>query len=170
MHRRLNELHQEQAGVSSELAAPNTYMPSFNLDDVAAGKYGSRVYLWDWERHEIAQTVELGEQGAIGDGHACGKHDLVVVDHRLAAQRGATQSATVNPVRVVRVGHGAMIGDPLRSAPNGGNGLAGARATIVVPCFNEAARLRADAFRAFCARGGGVDLEVVHDRVHDRRP
>jgi methanethiol oxidase len=51
--------------VSSELAAPNTYMPSFNLDDVAAGKYGSRVYLWDWERREIAQTFELGEQGLV---------------------------------------------------------------------------------------------------------
>jgi selenium-binding protein 1 len=51
--------------VSSELAAPNTYMPSFNLDDVAAGKYGSRVYFWDWERREIAQTFELGEQGLV---------------------------------------------------------------------------------------------------------
>ena len=51
--------------VSSELAAPNTYMPSFNLDDVAAGKYGSRVCFWDWERGAIAQTFELGTQGLV---------------------------------------------------------------------------------------------------------
>ncbi len=51
--------------VSSELAAPNTYMPSFNLDDVAAGKYGSRVCFWDGERRAIAQTFALGAQGRV---------------------------------------------------------------------------------------------------------
>jgi selenium-binding protein 1 len=51
--------------VSSELAAPNTYMPSFNLDDVAAGKYGSRVCFWDWEQRKIVQSFELGEQGLV---------------------------------------------------------------------------------------------------------
>ncbi|NTU77933.1 MAG: selenium-binding protein, partial [Chloroflexales bacterium] len=51
--------------VSSELAAPNTYMPSFSLDDVAAGKYGSRICFWDWEQRTIAQTFELGEQGLV---------------------------------------------------------------------------------------------------------
>src|SRR5262245_13863345 len=61
-----------------------------------------------------------------------------------------------------------MIGDPLRSArQRGGNGLAGVRATIVVPCFNEAARLRADAFRAFCARTPGVDFLFVNDGSTD---
>ena len=28
--------------VSSELGAPKTYVPGFNLDDVAAGQYGRR--------------------------------------------------------------------------------------------------------------------------------
>jgi methanethiol oxidase len=51
--------------VSSELAAPNTFMPSFSLDDVAAGKYGSRLCFWDWEQRTIAQTFELGEQGLV---------------------------------------------------------------------------------------------------------
>src|SRR5262245_41441128 len=61
-----------------------------------------------------------------------------------------------------------MIGDPLRSArQRGGNGLAGVRATIVVPCFNEAGRLRADAFRAFCARAPDVDFLFVNDGSTD---
>lgn len=46
-----------------------------------------------------------------------------------------------------------------------GEHVAGAQ--IVVPCFNEAARLRADAFRAFCARNPGVDFLFVNDGSTD---
>ena len=41
------------------------------------------------------------------------------------------------------------------------------RAQIVVPCFNEAARLRGDAFRAFCARVADVDFLFVNDGSSD---
>src|SRR5262249_14201719 len=37
----------------------------FNLDDVAAGKYGRQIHFWDWTTHDIVQTVDLGEQGLI---------------------------------------------------------------------------------------------------------
>jgi glycosyltransferase involved in cell wall biosynthesis len=42
-----------------------------------------------------------------------------------------------------------------------------AGAQIVVPCFNEARRLRADAFRAYCARFPDVDFLFVDDGSRD---
>ncbi len=51
--------------VSSEWGAPNTYTKGFNLEDVAAGKYGRQLYFWDWENHDIVQSFDLGEEGLI---------------------------------------------------------------------------------------------------------
>jgi methanethiol oxidase len=51
--------------VSSEWAAPKTYYPGFDLNDVANGNYGHQIHFWDWSTHEIIQTVDLGEEGLI---------------------------------------------------------------------------------------------------------
>jgi selenium-binding protein 1 len=51
--------------VSSELGAPNTYVPGFSLDDVAAGLYGRRIHFWDWQERRIVQSVDLGDEGLI---------------------------------------------------------------------------------------------------------
>lgn len=51
--------------VSSEWAAPNTFQPGFNLEDVGQDKYGRRIHFWDWQAHEITQTFDLGEEGMI---------------------------------------------------------------------------------------------------------
>ncbi len=51
--------------VSSEFGAPNTYYGGFNLEDVPAGKYGRSLHFWDWNRREIIQNVDLGEEGMI---------------------------------------------------------------------------------------------------------
>ncbi len=51
--------------ISSEWAAPNTVNPGFKLEDVKDGKYGNRVYFWDWTKREIVHQAELGEQGMI---------------------------------------------------------------------------------------------------------
>ena len=51
--------------VSSEWSAPNTYQGGFDPKDVAEGKYGRQLHFWDWEKHEIAQSVDLGEEGWI---------------------------------------------------------------------------------------------------------
>ena len=51
--------------VSSELAGPNTYEPGFELEDVAAGKYGQRLHFWDLEKRTLEQTIDLGEQGLV---------------------------------------------------------------------------------------------------------
>jgi len=51
--------------VSSGLAAPNTYYPGFNLDDVAAGLYSRQIYLWDWQERKLVQSLDLGEEGLV---------------------------------------------------------------------------------------------------------
>lgn len=51
--------------VSSELGAPNTFLPGFSLDDVAAGLYGRRIHFWDWQQRCIVQSVDLGDEGLI---------------------------------------------------------------------------------------------------------
>jgi methanethiol oxidase len=51
--------------ISSEWAAPNTVNPGFKLEDVKAGKYGSRLYFWDWKKREKVQQIELGDKGLI---------------------------------------------------------------------------------------------------------
>jgi selenium-binding protein 1 len=51
--------------VSSEWAAPNTYLKGFDPKDVAAGKYGHRLRVWDWKERTVAQTLDLGDAGRI---------------------------------------------------------------------------------------------------------
>lgn len=51
--------------VSSEWAAPNTFMPGFDLEDVSAGKYGQQVHFWNFKDRSIAKSVDLGEEGLI---------------------------------------------------------------------------------------------------------
>ncbi len=51
--------------LSSEWAAPNTFMPGFDLEDVAAGKYGQSVHFWDFEAKKIIKSVDMGDQGMI---------------------------------------------------------------------------------------------------------
>lgn len=51
--------------VSSEWAAPETYYPGFDLDDVEAGNYGRKLHFWNWEEGFVEQTIDLGEEGQI---------------------------------------------------------------------------------------------------------
>ncbi len=51
--------------VSSEWAAPQTYLPGFNLEDVENGKYGTRLHFWDWKARTIRRSVDLGDTGLI---------------------------------------------------------------------------------------------------------
>jgi selenium-binding protein 1 len=51
--------------ISSEWAAPETYYPGFDLDDVEDGKYGDSIHIWDWENKEHQQTLNFGEDGLI---------------------------------------------------------------------------------------------------------
>jgi selenium-binding protein 1 len=51
--------------VSSEFAAPKTYLPGFDLDDVADGRYGRRLNFWDWEERRLVESVDLGEDGLV---------------------------------------------------------------------------------------------------------
>ena len=51
--------------LSTEWAAPKTYYPGFDLEDVEDGNYGQRLHFWDWEAGEVEQTIDLGEEGLI---------------------------------------------------------------------------------------------------------
>ncbi|MBX9627705.1 MAG: selenium-binding family protein [Gemmataceae bacterium] len=51
--------------VSSEWAAPNTYRKGFDPNDVAAGKYGKRLHVWDWKDRRVMHSVELKDGGDI---------------------------------------------------------------------------------------------------------
>jgi methanethiol oxidase len=55
----------QNAMVSSEWAAPNTFGPGFNLDDVTAGKYGHSIHFWDLADKCLVQTIDLGADGLI---------------------------------------------------------------------------------------------------------
>ncbi|WP_049893044.1 selenium-binding protein SBP56-related protein [Natronococcus jeotgali] len=51
--------------VSSEWAAPATYQPGFDLEDVEAGNYGRKLHFWNWEDRTVEQTIDLGEEGLV---------------------------------------------------------------------------------------------------------
>jgi selenium-binding protein 1 len=51
--------------VSSEWAAPNTFMPGFDLEEVGHLKYGRRLHFWDFEQKRITDTHYLGEDGLV---------------------------------------------------------------------------------------------------------
>jgi selenium-binding protein 1 len=46
--------------LSSEWGAPNTFQPGPSFDDVAAGKYGRQIHVWDWKERKIRQSFDLG--------------------------------------------------------------------------------------------------------------
>jgi methanethiol oxidase len=50
---------------SSEFGEPNAYEDGFDLDDVAAGRYGSRLHFWNLAERRVEQTLELGETGMV---------------------------------------------------------------------------------------------------------
>jgi selenium-binding protein 1 len=51
--------------VSSEWAAPKTFQDGFRLEDVAEGRYGHSIHVWDLERREVVQDIDLGPEGMI---------------------------------------------------------------------------------------------------------
>jgi methanethiol oxidase len=51
--------------VSSEFGEPKAYEPGFDPEDVAAGRYGSRLHFWNLDERRLVQTVDLGENGLV---------------------------------------------------------------------------------------------------------
>jgi selenium-binding protein 1 len=51
--------------VSSEFGEPNAYEKGFDLDDVTAGRYGSRLHFWNLAERRVEQTLNLGETGLV---------------------------------------------------------------------------------------------------------
>ena len=50
---------------SSEFGEPNAYEKGFDIDDVAAGRYGSRLHFWNLAERRVEQTLELGDAGLL---------------------------------------------------------------------------------------------------------
>jgi selenium-binding protein 1 len=55
----------KNALVSSEWGEPNAYEKGFDLDDVTAGRYGSRLHFWNLAERRLEQTLNLGETGLV---------------------------------------------------------------------------------------------------------
>ena len=51
--------------VSSEFGEPNAYEPGFQIEDVAAGRYGQRLHFWDLAERRLVQTLDLGDAGRL---------------------------------------------------------------------------------------------------------
>jgi len=51
--------------ISTEWGAPRCWRNGFKLDEVEQGLYGHRLYVWDWEKRVLKQTLELGPDGQI---------------------------------------------------------------------------------------------------------
>jgi selenium-binding protein 1 len=51
--------------ISSEFGEPNAYEQGFDLDDVAKGRYGSRLHFWNLSERTLEQTIDLGENGLV---------------------------------------------------------------------------------------------------------
>ena len=50
--------------VSSEWAAPNTFMPGFDLEEVGHLKYGRELHFWDFEKRQPIESFILVRMGS----------------------------------------------------------------------------------------------------------
>jgi selenium-binding protein 1 len=50
---------------SSEFGEPRAYEDGFDLDDVTAGHYGSRLHFWSLSGRGLEQTIDLGASGMV---------------------------------------------------------------------------------------------------------
>jgi selenium-binding protein 1 len=59
--------YQPRAGVmiSTEWSAPKTFTAGFNPADLALGKYGQRLNVWDWQARKLRHSIDLGQEGLI---------------------------------------------------------------------------------------------------------
>jgi hypothetical protein len=51
--------------VSSEWASPSTFQDGFDLEHLAAGRYGRSIHIWDLDKRQVVQDIDLGEEGVI---------------------------------------------------------------------------------------------------------
>ncbi|XP_067118243.1 methanethiol oxidase isoform X2 [Centruroides vittatus] len=49
--------------VSSSWGSPSAFRKGFHLDDVKNGLYGKTLTVWNWEKREAIQTLDLGSEG-----------------------------------------------------------------------------------------------------------
>ena len=84
--------------VSTEWAAPNTFMPGFDLEEVGHLKYGREIHFWDFAKKSVEKTVYLGEDGLIPLG--CASTTTRTAATALLAPRSPRTSSTGTRRRV----------------------------------------------------------------------
>lgn len=117
--------------VSTEWAAPNTYLKGFNPKDVEAGKYGQRLRVWDWANRTVVQTIDMKDEGLI---------PLEIrFAHDPASPRGFVGAALSSAVWMFRAegdakGHNGKAGKAIQVEPvkAGGNDVPGLITDILV--------------------------------------
>jgi methanethiol oxidase len=95
---------------SSEFGEPNAYEQGFDIDDVAAGRYGSRLHFWNLAERRVEQTLELGETG------------LVPLEvrwlHDPDADAGFVGAALSSTIWQFRRDNGSFVADPVIAVEN----------------------------------------------------
>lgn len=51
--------------ISTEWGSPKAFRSGFNPAHVEQGLYGRSLNIWDWQKHERIQTIDLGNEGLI---------------------------------------------------------------------------------------------------------
>ncbi|KAI1291037.1 Methanethiol oxidase [Halotydeus destructor] len=51
--------------VSTEWGDPKAWKSGFKPEDVAEGKYGSSVHIWQWSSKKLSKSIDLGQDGLI---------------------------------------------------------------------------------------------------------
>ena len=51
--------------VSSEWGSPKSFCKGFDPADIAEGKYGHHLHIWDWKEHKYVKSIDLGANGQI---------------------------------------------------------------------------------------------------------
>ncbi|XP_037083756.1 methanethiol oxidase-like [Pollicipes pollicipes] len=51
--------------ISTEWGSPRAFGRGLNLDDLAAGRYGTHLNIWDWTSRRLMQRIDLGAEGVM---------------------------------------------------------------------------------------------------------
>ncbi|KAJ3219183.1 Methanethiol oxidase [Clydaea vesicula] len=51
--------------VSSELSSPNDFMKGFDPKDLAKGRYGQHIHVWNWKERRVIESIDLGTEGLV---------------------------------------------------------------------------------------------------------
>ena len=51
--------------ISTEWGHPRCFMKGLDVEDVAAGNYGTHINVYDWQKRKLIQKIDLGMEGVM---------------------------------------------------------------------------------------------------------